>query len=130
MLADPSLVLRPLLVVLVAFAGWICLSSVDIAGGQTAATGSRRADGLAAWERVYSVMTQPRCINCHTATTYPQQGDDRQRHFANVIRGPQGKGVAGLNCASCHQETNADSTGVPGATQLAPGATVDAMAGP
>jgi hypothetical protein len=22
--------------------------------------------------------------------------------------------VAGLNCASCHQETNADSTGVPG----------------
>jgi mono/diheme cytochrome c family protein len=115
MLADPSLVLRPLLVMLVVFASWICLSSIDIAGGQTAATGSRRGDGLAAWERVYSVMTQPRCINCHTGTTYPQQGDDRQRHFANVIRGQQGKGVAGLNCASCHQETNADSTGVPGA---------------
>ena len=27
---------------------------------------------------------------------------------------PEGKGVPGLNCAGCHQETNADSTGVPG----------------
>ncbi|HEY6085160.1 MAG TPA: hypothetical protein VIU63_07170, partial [Nitrospira sp.] len=44
----------------------------------------------------------------------PQQGDDRHRHFANVIRGPEDRGVPGLNCVSCHQETNADSTGVPG----------------
>jgi hypothetical protein len=78
------------------------------------ATRSADAQGLAAWEQVYSVLTHPRCINCHTATDYPQQGDDRQRHFANVVRGPDGKGVPGLNCASCHQETNADSTGVPG----------------
>lgn len=72
------------------------------------------AAGLEAWQRVYSVLTHPRCINCHTATDYPQQGDDRHRHFANVIRGPEGKGVPGLNCASCHQEANADSTGIPG----------------
>lgn len=72
------------------------------------------AQGLAAWEQVYSVLTSPRCINCHTATDYPQQNDDRRRHVANVVRGPEGKGVPGLNCASCHQETNADSTGVPG----------------
>ncbi len=75
---------------------------------------AKRADGLAAWQRVYSVLTSPRCINCHTATNYPQQGDDRHRHFANVIRGPEGWGVPGLNCMSCHQENNADSTGVPG----------------
>jgi len=72
------------------------------------------AQGLAAWEQVYSVLTSPRCINCHTATNYPQQGDDRHRHVANVVRGPEGKGVPGLNCGGCHQETNADSTGVPG----------------
>lgn len=72
------------------------------------------AQGLAAWEQVYSVLTHPRCINCHTATNYPQQGDDRRRHVANVVRGPEGKGVPGLNCAGCHQESNADSTGVPG----------------
>lgn len=73
------------------------------------------ATGLAAWDQVYSVLVSPRCINCHTATNYPQQGDDRHRHFANVIRGPEDKGVPGLNCISCHQESNADSTGVPGA---------------
>ena len=73
------------------------------------------AQGLAAWERVYSVLVSPRCINCHTATNYPQQGDDRRRHFANVVRGgEEGQGVPGLHCAGCHQDVNADSTGVPG----------------
>jgi len=63
----------------------------------------RVAQGLAAWEQVYSVLVSPRCINCHTATNYPQQGDDRHRHFANVIRGRGGRGVPGLSCATCHQ---------------------------
>jgi mono/diheme cytochrome c family protein len=74
-----------------------------------------REDGLAAWDKVYSVLTHPRCINCHTATNFPQQGDDRHRHFANVVRGEGGAGVAALQCSTCHQESNADSTGVPGA---------------
>jgi mono/diheme cytochrome c family protein len=77
-------------------------------------TASRDA-GLTAWQRVYSVLTHPRCINCHTATNYPEQGDDRHRHLFNVVRGPEGKGVPGLNCATCHQSANAESTGVPGA---------------
>src|ERR1051325_1824849 len=76
--------------------------------------GTSKADGLAAWSQVYTVLTHPRCINCHTATNYPQQGDDRHRHFANVVRGPAGHGVPALNCITCHQEKNADSTGVPG----------------
>jgi hypothetical protein len=75
---------------------------------------SRRADGLAAWQQVHSVLIHPRCINCHTAVDYPQQGDGRRRHFANVVRGPDGNGVPGLQCATCHQESNANSTGVPG----------------
>ena len=73
------------------------------------------AEGLAAWDQIYAVLTHPRCINCHTATNHPQQGDDRHRHFANVVRGAEGKGVAALQCVSCHQEANADTTGVPGA---------------
>lgn len=77
-------------------------------------TGSRRADGLAAWDQVHSVLIHPRCINCHTAVDYPQQGDERRRHYANVVRGPDGHGVAGLQCGTCHQESNANSTGVPG----------------
>ena len=81
---------------------------------RAAADSTTTAQGLAAWEQVYSVLTHPRCINCHTATNYPQQGDDRHRHVANVVRGTAGTGVAGLRCSGCHQETNADSTGVPG----------------
>lgn len=101
----------------------ILLAGVSLspaAGAQRAA--SRSAQGLAAWDSVYSVLTSPRCINCHTAGNYPQQGDDRRRHFGNVLRGPEGKGVAGLNCAGCHQTGNADATGVPGgpAWHLAP----------
>src|ERR1044072_3300136 len=98
----------------VALGAWTAVSGPL---GQTRGGGrpdANRADRLPGWEQVYTVLTHPRCINCHTATSYPQQGDDRRRHFANVLRGPEGKGVAGLNCATCHQESNADSTGVPG----------------
>ena len=82
----------------------------------------QRAAGLAAWQKMYSVLTYPRCINCHTATDYPQQGDDRHRHFMNVVRGPAGFGVPALNCRTCHQQANNDSIGIPGAViwMLAP----------
>jgi hypothetical protein len=71
---------------------------------------------------MYSVLTHPRCVNCHTATNYPGQGDDRHPHLFNVARGQRGHGVPALTCATCHQRANADSTGVPGAPgwQLAP----------
>jgi hypothetical protein len=97
-----------------AFGIWMIVSAAFGQARDARPSADAPARGLAAWEQVYSVLIHPRCINCHTATGYPQQGDDRQRHFANVMRGPEGKGVPGLNCASCHQETNADSTGVPG----------------
>jgi mono/diheme cytochrome c family protein len=118
-LVTRSSVLRSFLVMFVVLASWLVAASVKIANGNATsinanASNAMTADGLAEWQRVYSVLTYPRCINCHTATNYPQQGDDRHRHFANVIRGPEGKGVAGLNCASCHQEKNSDATGVPG----------------
>ncbi len=73
-----------------------------------------RSEGLDAWQQVYAVLTHPRCINCHTAGNYPQQGDDRHRHLLNVVRGPAGKGVPALQCGTCHQAANADTTGVPG----------------
>lgn len=114
MSAIRSSVLRSFLVMFVVVATWLLLASFKTANSKTTATNAKHADGLAEWQRVYSVLTFPRCINCHTATNYPQQGDDRHRHFANVIRGPEGKGVAGLNCVSCHQQKNSDATGVPG----------------
>lgn len=117
MLSSRGLALRILVLFLAVPASWIALSSyAAVRTGKKLDTvsGSKRAEGLAAWEQVYSVLTSPRCINCHTATNYPQQGDDRHRHFANAVRGPASNGVPGLNCVSCHQSENADSTGVPG----------------
>jgi hypothetical protein len=117
MLSNSQFFIRILLVILISIVTWIALTATANLGGREYRKlngNANRSDGLAAWQSVYSVLTSPRCINCHTATNYPQQGDDRHRHFANVVRGPEGKGVPGLNCLSCHQEANADSTGVPG----------------
>src|SRR5258706_14147294 len=115
LLGNHRLVRRVFLFMLVVLVSWIALSIVGAFGNSKAsASDPKLADGLAAWEQVYSVLTSPRCINCHTATNYPQQGDDRHRHFANVIRGPEGKGVPALDCVSCNQSANAESTGVPG----------------
>jgi mono/diheme cytochrome c family protein len=102
--------------ILAVFGVWLAASpgSAGQTARRTVASNTRSEAGLAAWDQVYSVLTHPRCINCHTATNYPQQGDDRHRHFANVVRGPDGFGVAGLSCATCHQATNANSTGAPG----------------
>src|SRR5262245_29967622 len=74
------------------------------------------------WRVIESVLTHPRCINCHTATDYPRQGDDRHIHQFRVVRGPDDRGAPGARCAACHQEDNQPSSGVPGAPnwRLAP----------
>jgi alcohol dehydrogenase (cytochrome c) len=61
--------------------------------------------GTQAWRAVYSVLTSPRCINCHPVSSpylphyppttdnsgfeqdYPRQGDDRHPHYYGVLRG-------------------------------------------
>ena len=114
-----NLMLRAIFVILIAcgisLAWMLAVAASQDELQKTNADRSTRAEGLVAWQQVYAVLTHPRCINCHTATNYPQQGDDRHRHFANVVRGPTGEGVSGQQCVTCHQEANADSTGVPGA---------------
>src|SRR5713101_10155443 len=115
MLANHQTLLRVFLLMLVVFATGIALSTRGRIDNTVSAADPKLADGLSAREQVYSVLTSPRCTNCHTATNYPQQADDRHRHFANVVRGPEGKGVPALQCVTCHQAANADSTGVPGA---------------
>src|SRR5262245_16261422 len=115
---SPSL-LRATSLILAAGAAWSVLAfagpGLHNPPQKSKAGASTTAEGLTAWQQIYSVLAHPRCINCHTATNYPQQGDARHRHFANVMRGPAGKGVPALQCVTCHQESNADSTGVPGA---------------
>jgi hypothetical protein len=87
---------------------------VACAGAPQPADGSLRpvADrtaGLAAFETVRSVLQHPRCQNCHPAGDAPLQGDDSHVHAQNVRRGPEGKGLVGEECSTCHGPANPPS---------------------
>jgi hypothetical protein len=73
------------------------------------------------FRQIATVLRHPRCINCHTATEFPKQGDERRRHDMMVMRGPDDHGAPAMRCSSCHQTIN-QANGVPGAPnwRLAP----------
>ena len=85
-----------------------------------------------AFRAVASVLTSPRCLNCHTPSDGPLQGDDNHPHAMNVKRGADGKGSPALRCRACHQVENAGFLhGPPGAAdwQLPPAKTLMAWKG-
>lgn len=69
------------------------------------------------------VIQSPRCLNCHPRSDRPNQGEAMTPHNPPVIRGVDGHGAAGLECATCHSNANvtfANRTGsVPGAPKWA-----------
>jgi hypothetical protein len=67
------------------------------------------------FEPLYEVLTHPRCLNCHTKTEFPRQGDERRRHDQLVMRGADNQGAPTLQCAACHQDQNVADDAVPGA---------------
>jgi hypothetical protein len=62
--------------------------------------------GLVAFETMRGVFQHPRCQNCHPAGDAPLVGDAGHIHEQNVLRGPDGAGVAGLACTTCHGAAN------------------------
>ena len=98
-----------------------------IAGGLLTGAAAMAAEAVTAaqsaddFRQIASVLRHPRCINCHTVTDFPRQGDDRHPHIMNVKRGPDDHGAAGQKCFACHQTMN-QANGVPGAPKwgLAP----------
>jgi hypothetical protein len=80
------------------------------------------ARGAEEFVRIAEVLTSPRCLNCHPAGNAPRQGDEGRVHDFRVTRGPDDHGAPSLTCSTCHQETNQEESGVPGAPhwQLAP----------
>lgn len=61
----------------------------------------------------YPVFMHPRCMNCHPAGDAPLQGDDSHVHAQNVKRGPDGKGLFGMRCDTCHQDRNLPGANMP-----------------
>jgi cytochrome c5 len=68
------------------------------------------------------VLLNPRCANCHPDGDVPSQGMQMVPHQPPVTRGPEGRGVVGMECTSCHQDRNLVQARVPGAADwhLAP----------
>ena len=75
---------------------------------------------LAIYDEIDTVLSHPRCVNCHPAGDSPYQGPDITRigdtspkpHQPLVVRGEDGFGAAGMRCETCHGEANFEN--VPG----------------
>ena len=115
----PALI-RRINAVTVAVAALLCAASpVFAAGGNAAAPAGPSAEKL--FDPVASVLTHPRCLNCHQDQR-PAQTDASIPHLQQVIRGAHGTGAATMQCAACHQGQNSADGRVPGAAHwhLAP----------
>lgn len=71
-----------------------------------ASAGNAKAAGSAAFDPIYRVLTHPRCLNCHTSTGFPRQGDERRPHDYRVARGTDDHGAAAMRCTACHGTSN------------------------
>ena len=83
--------------------------------------GDRTTRSRALFAEMARVLTHPRCINCHPSGDTPHQRA-MELHDPPVVRGPTDRGVAGMECTTCHQDHNQELTRVPGAPKwhLAP----------
>jgi cytochrome c5 len=92
-------------------------NSVHAVLAASAATGSAyksdAAAAQAAFNRAWTVFDSPRCRNCHPSGDAPLQGDDGHVHIQDVKRGPDGKGVYGMKCSTCHQAANLPGDNMP-----------------
>lgn len=82
--------------------------------GQAGRTGPRAVEAFA---RVATVLSSPRCANCHIGGDAPLQGDEGRPHAMLVKRGADGRGTAAMRCTNCHQR---ESSSVPHAPPGAP----------
>jgi hypothetical protein len=78
-------------------------------------TAKERETSQQSFKRMAEVLRGPRCMNCHTVTQFPRQGDDRHRHQQLVMRGEANTGAPTMQCFNCHQTKNSPDGKVPGA---------------
>ena len=68
-----------------------------------------RAEGLAAWTRIYEVTSHPRCSNCHVGAdnrpmwSGPSYGRTRV-HGMNINAGDSRIGAETIPCSTCHAQ--------------------------
>ena len=70
-----------------------------------------RAEGLAAWDRIYAVASHPRCTNCHVGDSGRPRwaalgyGAD-PAHGMNIRAGDSRIGAETIPCRTCHISTD------------------------
>ena len=89
-------------------------------GGYAADLFADEQEALKAFATVQKVFQSPRCQNCHIPGDSPLQFDAGIPHAMSVVRGMDGKGAAGLLCATCHAENNPPASYGPHAPPGAP----------
>ena len=89
----------------------LCALLLAACGGdrKSTTTASDPPSGLAGWETMRSVLQHPRCQNCHPADDTPLQGDLGTPHNQEITRGPDGFGMVGARCTTCHGPSNPPS---------------------
>jgi hypothetical protein len=83
------------------------------AGGSALAPAGNDSDSVRAFAAVASVLTSPRCLNCHIPGESPLQGDEGRPHNMNVKRGQDGRGTPAMRCGNCHQDENSQQLHAP-----------------
>ncbi len=102
----------PVFFVIIIILGLVCKAKTTSVSSYDVIPLTKKKDSVAsvvAFKKVYSVLTHPRCMNCHPIGDIPLQGDDSHIHNMLPQRGVDGKGIATMKCITCHS-----STGVPG----------------
>jgi hypothetical protein len=94
---------------------YLAMSSILSGCALNGATPPPRGDDGAAFMRIHPVLSHSRCVNCHPKGDSPRQGDIARLHLPPITRGPDDHGPAGLHCDACHQASNFEPSGVPGA---------------
>jgi hypothetical protein len=84
---------------------WACGARTPSTGSSSGPAPTAEA-GLAAFETVRGVLQHARCQNCHPRGDTPLQGDEGHLHNQNVLRGPDGHGMVGERCTTCHGPMN------------------------
>jgi hypothetical protein len=105
---------------------WFLALTVTVAVGLSFAMVPRSSaehqpapSGVAAFEKIASVLQSPRCVNCHPAGDAPLNGDDAHPHIMMIARGADDMGAPGARCAACHRDENSTMSNVPGAPEWA-----------
>lgn len=82
------------------------MASVEISSEAT-------AESEVAFDKMMDVLSHKRCVNCHPSDRSPKQGEDSHPHLFGI------QGGGSVACNTCHQESNNNYSGVPGAPDWA-----------